>query len=170
MQQNPRLEAALSYAGRGWRVFPIHVALAGVCSCKQGPKCPPKSAGKHPRIKQWQVDATTDAKQVARWWQRWPGANVGIATGDASGLFVLDVDGDEGRQALAELVRLHGPLPMTAVGRTARGIHCYFNLVAGTDARNSSGGGLDVRANGGYVLAPPSLHPSGVTYAWAVAP
>jgi len=68
--------------------------------------------------------ASNDAAQVEQWWERWPDANIGIATGP-SGLVVLDVDGPEGQAGLKALVEKHGPLPRTLVAKTGRagGIH-----------------------------------------------
>jgi hypothetical protein len=86
---NPQLAAALDYATRGWPVVPLHTLdEAGRCSC-QKPKC---SVGKHPRTENGHHDATTDKGIIEAWWQKWPDANVGLRTGEASGTVVLDVD------------------------------------------------------------------------------
>lgn len=113
-------------------------------------------------------DASDDPDQVRRWWREWPDANIGIACGEASGLFVVDVDGPGGEASLAELLATHGPLPLTAEVRTGKGRHLYFRHFPG--ARNSAsklGPGIDTRGEGGYVVAPPSIHPSGAVYEWA---
>ena len=78
-----------NYAELGWNVFPVHSADKGRCSCGKA-SC--SSVGKHPRIGGWQKKATTNARTVRDWWARWPGSNIGIATGKGSGIFVLDVD------------------------------------------------------------------------------
>lgn len=97
-------------------------------------------------------------------------ANVGIATGAVSGLVVLDVDGEEGMRSLRHLIEAHGLIDRTATVRTARGFHCYYDLPIEDHAlKCSSGDGLDVRANGGYVVAPPSIHESGHIYSWVSA-
>jgi hypothetical protein len=168
------LKAALAYAQRGWLVVPLHNPKQGVCSCrKQGCSSP----GKHPRTEHGLKDGTKDARQIEQWFARWPDANVGILTGQASGLVVLDVDGEDGKASLQALTAAHAPLPKTLCVKTGRagsdgkrkGCHYYFRAPAGAPIRNSAGNlgkGLDVRGEGGYVVAPPSLHPSGLLYEW----
>ena len=142
--------AALALAARGWPVFPV--------------------AGKVPRTGRGCLDATTDATTVRRWFERiWPDAGVAVATG--RGLVVLDVDGDDGADSLHELERAYAPLPDTVRATTARGMHHYF--ATKRNVANSAGRlgeGLDVRGRGGYVVAPPSPHPSGGRYEWDIAP
>ena len=168
---NPLLEAALDYAGKGWRVFPLHNPTSEGCSC-QKPDC--TSSGKHPRISNGSTGASSDVAKIHRWWARWPDANIGVVTGPRSGIFVLDVDGAAGQASLRAL----GQLPATLrsdTGRTGelgerRGFHLYFTMPARLNLRNSTGllgQGLDIRAAGGYVVAPPSLHASGHRYEWA---
>lgn len=145
------LASALYYARRGWAVFPL----------RPRSKVPCTQHGVH--------DATTDADQIRVWWQqRWPNANIGLACGPASGVDVLDVDGEEGEQSLYELEVVYGVLPgLTLESRTARGRHLFF--VHDERARNSAsrlGRRLDTRSDGGYVVAPPSIHPSGEVYRW----
>jgi hypothetical protein len=146
------LAAALVYAGRGWPVFP----------CR----------GKRPHVKNGLHDAATDRLTVERWWTRiWPGANVAIRAGSESGLLVLDVDGEAGADALAALEREHAELGATVECLTGGGgRHLYFAHPGG-ELRNSAGRlapGLDVRGDGGYVIAPPSRHSSGGRYEWSV--
>jgi Bifunctional DNA primase/polymerase, N-terminal len=105
MTTHQRLRAAaLAYAARGFRVLPLHHPLqipsrsqsGGVgCSCGD-PGCGP--VGKHPRTRNGLHDATADPDRLARWWQRWPNANIGLVTGELAD--VLDVDGPTGRAAL----------------------------------------------------------------------
>lgn len=152
------LEFALCYAGRGWRVFPVHTTLGGFCSC--GKDCG-KDAGKHPRIRKWQEQATTDPAQVTKWWSRWPDANIGLATGH--GLVIVDIDGEENLATLRRLTGEHGPLPPTLTAKTGRGLHLYFS---GELASSKTVEKLLVRGEGGYVLAPGSYHASGVYYQW----
>ncbi len=88
--------------------------------------------------------------------ERW---NVGIVTGSVSGIFVLDVDGDDGSGSLRKLVLVeeHSPLPMTLTALTGRGRHLIFRYHAAIRNNQSKlGAGLDVRGDGGYVVAPPS--------------
>jgi hypothetical protein len=114
--------------------------------------------------------ASADEERIRRWWARWPGANVGLRTGAASGLVVVDVDPAHGGAAsLAGLVARHGAFfAGTRVVRTGGGgLHLYFahpGAAVPNDAGRRLGPGLDVRGDGGYVLAPPSLHRSGGRY------
>ena len=170
-----KTEAKLSKLGRsaliyavehGWRVFPLHTADAAGCSCGK-PDC--GGAGKHPRTPKGCLDATTDAEQVRAWWLKWPDANVGIATG--GGLVVIDVDDrDGGADSLVDLRRTLGEMPDTIEALTGGGgRHIYLATPAGVEVRNSASAlapGIDVRGEGGYVVAPPSVHPSGRPYQW----
>ncbi len=167
-------KAALAYAERGWLVVPLHNPKQGMCSCHKK-NC--SSPGKHPRTEHGLNDGSKDPKQIARWWDKWPDANLGILTGQESGLVVLDVDGVDGKTSLQALTAAHGGLPKTLCVKTGRrgtdgkrkGAHYYFRAPVGVPIRNSAGilgKGLDIRADGGYVVAPPSLHPSGLLYEW----
>jgi hypothetical protein len=159
-----KLGWALSYAKRAWHVFPLHSVRNGRCTC--GHDCG-KNAGKHPSVKGGFKAATADPSQIAAWWRKWPDANIGIATGKASGFFVLDIDGQQGLAALQRLVAENGPLPRTPVVKTARGWHLFFKMPeSGVGISCSAGDGLDVRGDGGYVVAPPSIHVSGHVYKW----
>lgn len=159
------LEAALEYAERGWLVLPLHSHSEAGCSCGRV-DC--SSPAKHPRTTRGLKDAACDPAVIRGWWKRWPDANVGIATGAESGIVVLDVDGEHGERAITALERKNGPLPDTYSVRTGGGgYHHYFQLPDGATVRNSASRiapGLDVRGNGGYVVAPPSLHASGGRY------
>ena len=175
-------DAALGYARLGWRVVPLYgVTLAGpcdgapACECRLSAAC--GSPGKHPRIREWQREASADPSTVARWWRRWPGSNVGLAMGGPSRLVALDVDGAAGLETLARLSAELGELPRTLSSRSGRadgGRHLFFALPLPHEldaVRNRAGGrltgpGLDIRAEGGQVVAAPSLHASGGRYAW----
>jgi len=170
---SPLLEAALQYAGRGWRVFPLHTPTSNGCSCRYS-KC--GSVGKHPRTAHGLNDASTDVETIRGWWEKWPDANIAIATGPESGVFALDVDGEDG-QASLKLLEAKDQLPKTLRVLTGRqgqsgertGFHLYFNCPAGTNLNNRAGllgKGLDIRAAGAYIVAPPSLHSSGLHYEW----
>ncbi len=109
-------------------------------------------------------DATTDPDQIRTWWERWPTANVGLVTGLC--FDVLDVDGPDGERALIEA--LPGPEAPPVDGPTVvtgKGWHVY---VAPTGLGNRAGvvPHVDWRGAGGYVIAPPSVHPSGARYRW----
>jgi hypothetical protein len=143
---------ALRYAARGWNVFPINA----------GEKTPATAHGL--------LDATTDPDTIRSWWKDMPDASVGIRCGSASGLVVLDVDpAHGGEDSLRDLEAKHGPLPATLEAATGGGgLHLFFRH-PGRPVRNSAGTlgkGLDLRGDGGYVVAPPSIHPSGKRYAW----
>jgi hypothetical protein len=160
--------------GGAWRILPLHTPGAdGRCSC--GRDCG-KDCGKHPRTPHGLLDATTDEATVRAWSERWPDANVAILTGAANDLWVLDADGAGGLEALAALERQHGQLPpLTPRVRTGGGgLHYYFKWPTdGTVIRNCTrlhGLPIDVRGEGGYVVAPPSRHRSGTAYAWELAP
>lgn len=153
------LAAALDYAARGWRVIPIPNGL------------------KHPNRPGWQDAATTDADLIAQWWGEHPDHGIGIATGAASGIWVLDVDvgvGKDGAETLADLEATYGPLPDTVEAITGTGgRHIYFAWPDDRDIRNDQAGrlgpGLDIRGTGGQVLAPPTIHPNGQPYEWELS-
>ena len=161
--------SALMYAAQyGWRVFPLHSIDNGACTCGDA-KCTGTKPGKHPRTPKGCLDATTDTGVIRGWWERWPDANVGIATG--GGLVVIDVDprhgGDDG---LVDLRARLGELPDTVECLTGSGgRHIYVSVGEGVTVRNSAGTlapGVDIRGEGGYVVAAPSVHTSGRSYAW----
>ena len=161
------MEAALGYNHHGIAVLPLHTVVEGVCSCGDE-DC--TSAGKHPHVARGLKDASTDPEVIRGWWRKWPDSNIGIRTGAESGLIVLDIDPDHGGDAsLAELERIHGPLPRTVQQATGGGGRHYVFLHPGSPVRNRAGfrPGLDVRGDGGYIVAPPSGHISGERYAWA---
>jgi bifunctional DNA primase/polymerase-like protein/primase-like protein len=146
------LRSALTYARKGLPVFP----------------CVPR--GKHPAVATGLKAATIEATTIRQWWQQIPDANISIATGEPAGIFVLDVDGIDAEAELRKLEAKHGALPATVEVITARGRHVYFKMPA-APIRNSAGKlapGLDIRATGGYVLVPPSIHPTGRRYEWSV--
>lgn len=161
------LDAALGYARRGWQVFPCHSPAKSGCSCG---KADCTSVGKHPQTKQGLKDATTDEARIRAWWMMQPNANVAIRTGADSGLVVLDVDPDKGgKDSLDALIAEYGALPETVACRTGGGgWHYYFQRPDEWLSNSASklGPGLDIRGDGGYVIAPPSRHASGGRYEW----
>jgi hypothetical protein len=152
----PDLGAAADYyAALGWPVFPA------------------RPHGKEPLAElapHGLHSATTDTDRVRDWWRREPEANVAIVTGAASGVWVLDVDPRHGGDRMLEAAELRdGALPHTATATTGGGgIHKFFTHPGGTlkSRANAFGRGLDAKADGGYVIAAPSVHPSGELYWW----
>lgn len=168
---NLTLREALAYAERGWAVLPCHgVTPRGGCTCGN-PTCP--SPAKHPLTTHGLQEATTDAGQIRQWWTRWPRANVALRTGAASGLVVLDIDLPHGFDSLRHFEQEDGPVGRSLVARTGSGgAHLYLahpgsGLVVPNRAGSVLGPGVDVRADGGYVIAPPSRHTLGGAYRWA---
>ena len=139
--------AALAYAARGWNVLPVRRT-------------------KVPYIDEWTVKAATDEETIRSWWQKWPEANVGILTGAESGIFVLDVDGEEGAASLSQLLaELEWEIPETLTVTTGRGTHFYFKYPGGTlGGKVGFRPGLDIRAHGNMVVGPPSIHRNGSVY------
>ena len=133
-------KAALDYARRGWLIFP----------------CIPND--KPPAFKGGFYSATTNPATIARWWNAKP-YNIGIRTGACSHLWVVDIDPGGWLDGL----------PLTLEAATGRGRHLYF--ATGLDLPNTAGRigpGIDTRGGGGYVIAPPSVHPSGAIYRWSI--
>ncbi len=154
------LASAVDYARAGWQVIPLHHPTAKGCSCVH--KC--SSPYKHPRTRNGLEDATTDEATIRRWWGRGPHSNIGIATGARSGLVVLDVDGAEGLDNWDELEQRHGSTPSSFLVTTPRGgVHLYLSH-PGRHVPNSASKlapNIDVRGDGGYVVAPPSRSADG---------
>lgn len=148
------VDAAISYAGKGLPVFP----------------CNPEN--KRPLTKRGFEDAATDPEQIRRWWAKWPNAMIGMPTGERSGFWALDVDDPvlfESQTAVN--------VPATRRCDTGKGYHLLFRFDPSSPVSNSQRHpktgwpftelpGAEARGNGGYVIVPPSLHPSGRHYAW----
>jgi KaiC/GvpD/RAD55 family RecA-like ATPase len=172
------LRLAESYFSLDWRLTLVYPARDGVCTCSAGAAC--GAPGKHPIGPGWQNRPISDPGAFGRLVDnesRRLGMtpNVGLLTGSASGVIVVDVD-DDGR--LAALEEEHGELPAAVVCRTGSGgRHFYFRAPTGVAVGNrariggagESGRGLDVRGDGGQVLLPPSIHANGRAYAWQAA-
>jgi hypothetical protein len=156
---NALLAGALEQARAGRPVFPCWWPAGDQCACGN-PACP--SPAKHPlagAVPHGFRDASADLGTIERWWRRWPLANVAMPTGRMSGLLVLDVDAHRGGDAtLAALERQHGALPPAPRVHTPQGgVHLYFRMPARSiPSRTDVAPGIDVRADGGYVLVPPS--------------
>lgn len=163
----PRLERLLAFLDRGWALLPLHYPIArDRCSCGKE-DC--SSAGKHPMTKHGLHDATLDRSKVIDWWRNRPKANVGVLTGASSGIVVLDIDPrHDAMRSLNELESRYGKLPKTLTVKTGGdGMHFYFRHpgVSVTNRVNVLPG-LDFRGDGGYIIAPPSVHKSLRPYSW----
>ncbi len=163
-ESNERLISALDYLERGWSVIPIHGIANGKCTCGET-KC--SRPGKHP-IVNWAKyqKVRADAEQIKRWWKKRPEAGIGIVTGDISGIAVLDIDGPEGTLSLQ---KAGIEIPETITVETGGGGFHYYSSTNGAAIANKVAvlKKVDIRGNGGFVVAPPSGHVSGGSYRWA---
>lgn len=146
-----RCDIALVYAARGWSVIPL------------------QPGGKKPLLDSWKIYQTHRADQfeIKGWWEVWPDANIGIVTGSISGLAVIDVDGEVGLRSASTL---NLPSTLTVIsGRLPLGSakHLYYQYPEKgirNDQNGKLGNQVDIRGEGGYVVAPCSLHESGNYY------
>ena len=159
-------EYALWYASLGMAVVPVHSVHNGRCSCRKASNC--STPGKHPRTRHGTADATMDPTKIKQW--KWETANIGIATGQASGVIVIDVDprngGNDSLQRLQEELGDLPPHPHVKSG--GGGWHLFFK--SPTVKLRQPASGVDVKADGGFVVAPPSVHVSGTRYTWQIPP
>jgi hypothetical protein len=158
------LDDALDYAARGWPVFPVaprgklplipraHRPDDGPCHGECG------------REGHGLYDASTDAGRIREWWRRWPLANIGLRTGVA--FDVVDIDGPEGLEAL-NAYRADRPITWGPEAITGGGGWHLLHLPSGAGNRAGLLPHVDYRGAGGYIVAPPSIHPSGKRYQWA---
>lgn len=172
---NPLLAAALDYATvHHLAVFPCYEIVGGDCACPKDHRSRDAygvcgSPGKHPRTAKGFQDATRDAVTIKRWWMRWPQAHIGVATGAMSGIVVVDIDPrNGGEEALHDLEDTHGKLPVTPHALTGGGgsHFIYLRPKAAHVASRPMARGVDIKADGGYVIAAPSGHLSGRQYTW----
>jgi hypothetical protein len=145
-----RLIEAIRLAELGFRIFPV------------------KHRGKVPLIKRYPQLATTDPEQIRKWFNKFPGCNYGVLSG--GGLLVLDVDPRNGGDESYENLRLkYGAFPNTwTVLCRDNGFHLYFSYPKEFDVRCKTGllPGIDIKATGGYVIGPGSIHKTGWRYQW----
>ena len=149
------LDAALKYAKSGLAVFPL------------------EAQGKKPITANGLKDATTDLDIVRDMWGKYPYANIGMACGAQSGgISAVDVDvddeiGKDGIESLRIWEKKHGEFPDTARTITGRGgNHILFRSKGDTKSRVACLDSIDIRADGGYIVLPPSVHPNGRQYEW----
>ena len=167
------LTAAKKYASKGWAVIPVHsVTASNACSCGvlfDLIDNKTHGMGKLPYTEHRHKDASKDESQIDAWWSQFPDPNVAIATGAVSGFVVLDIDKkNEGLKSLDYLERRYGKLPTTPkVHSGGGGLHFYFKH-PGIELRGRRGmlPGIDVQADGGAIVAPPSNHKLGTVYKW----
>jgi hypothetical protein len=170
--EGPMLDAARGYAARGWHVFPVHgIDPSGNCTCGaehngDGDK------GKHPVPRTGLKAATRDPDKIEAWWgseagQHW---NIGIRTGEVSGITVLDIDvgpGKRGAETWAGLIAGKGEPETISATTGSGGTHAFFAYNSSLNtSSNTLGPGVDCRNDNGYVVGPPSKHRSGGVYAW----
>jgi len=187
------LAEALAYAAQGLHVLPLHAPVfddAGVCvgcTCEghkrsanyqdwltgkgRGHKFDPaftcRTPGKHPRLSDWEAEASTDPATIRGWFAKWPTLNLGIAPGK-SDLLMLDADTYKRDYAGADLLTQADQRTATAISGSG-GQHLYYKMPAGATYGNATGDlptGIDIRGHGGMVVVYPSIGPSGRTYQW----
>lgn len=156
-------DTATSYAQHGWRVLPLHhLTFNGTCTCDHH-QCP--QPGQHLCYVRDIAEASSDLTMIARWWEQDPLMNIGLATGD--GLFVIELD----RRCVpsVDYFRQQYAVPETALVRTEYGNwQLYFTYNRALTLHTTSdqiGPGIHTYGAGDYVVAPPSLLPSG-PYSW----
>ncbi len=168
--QGAYLKAALEYLDKGWVPIPLcWPGEDGRCACGGGHTG--KLVGKAPLVSWKEYQSNRPKRRLIRsWWKQWPNANIGIVTGRISGLVVLDVDPRHGGEAaLTSLQEQYGQIPETLESQTGGGgLHIFFAHPGPriTSKIGTLGKGLDLKADGGYVVAPPSRHVSGRQYQW----
>ncbi|HEX8354173.1 MAG TPA: bifunctional DNA primase/polymerase [Pyrinomonadaceae bacterium] len=167
--ESEALPFALDMAEQGLAVFPVYGCTDGVCHCRKGSEC--RSAGKHPipaLTPRGVKNATTDTAKIRRWFAKEPHANLAWAMGGSLRLIGVDVDPRSGGDAsLCDLVEAHGDawLETFTVRTGSLGTHFIFRLPEGVEPHRAKlAPGIDLKAEGGYLVAPPSVHASGRRY------
>ncbi len=164
-------DAAVWYTDLGWSVLPVHgLNDSGSCTCGKT-NCP--SPAKHPSIADWPNKATCDVDTIQTWFLLQPHANIGIRTGGDTGLVVIDVDVKnqvDGMESLAKMKQKLGDLPQTVTANTpSGGLHYYYRVPGPVSLKTATRvlgyPGVDIRAQGGMVVAPPSRNATG-QYEW----
>ncbi|HOK03229.1 MAG TPA: phage/plasmid primase, P4 family [Spirochaetota bacterium] len=160
---------ALLYAQNNMKLIPLHGVIfddadhKARCTCK-GPEC--TKQGKHPRITNWQQQASNDQEKILSWFKKWPDMNFGVITGN--GIFVLDIDNrNNGFESLENLQSQYGALPETLTVNTGDGMHLYYRYnskIYKVPGKMEHFNGIDVRGDGCYVIGAGSMHKSGKIY------
>ena len=174
---SPKLQEALRLSQLGYHIFPLYGTTAGKCDCRRK-DCSTKEAGKHPQqVSSWIAQATTSEKIIQHWWTKSPNANIAVQTGPVSGILVVDCDCRDDGDGFAQLQELdpeHRTIDewKTVKARTGSGgYHIFFNPPDEPLTIGSKIGGLniDLRCDGGYIAAPPSVNGAGA-YSWLSDP
>ncbi|MCX6113222.1 MAG: bifunctional DNA primase/polymerase, partial [Proteobacteria bacterium] len=163
---NKLYKSSIYYLKRGWPIFPVHYLENGKCSCGNK-EC--SNIAKHPLTLHGLKDATTELDKINDWWIKYPEANIGIATGQVSGIVVIDIDTkSNGFASLEKLEAEHGKLPETITVTTGSGGRHYYFKYPNRTLKNAVNilPGIDFRGDGGYVVAPASIHANGNLYKW----
>jgi len=159
-------KGALYYTKRSWSIFPLHYVKHAKCSCNNA-AC--SNIAKHPLTPNGFKDATTQLDKITEWWTQHPKANIGIVTGQISGVVVIDIDiKNNGFDSLEKLEARYGKLPATITVTTGGGGKHYYFKHPNRILKNAVNimSGIDFRGDGGYIVAPPSTHASGNLYEW----
>jgi len=164
--------AALALTRMGFVVFPVHgIDTHGKCTCGKAACDRP---GKHPCIVGWNHRSAATAEEIQNWFRKWPDMNLGLLTGTASGIIALDVDKHrlDGESVLASLLGDARALPKTPYSRTGGGGFHHVFLAPEVVPKTVTDllPGVDLMAEGGFIIVPPSRHSSGRRYKWAVHP
>ena len=162
------MENVAAYAQIGFKMFPDHGIVDGNCTC--GKTC--DSPGKHPATKNGLKDASGDMEILKGYFEKNPEKNIGLATGEPSGVWVLDED-DDGT-AMRKEEKKNGSLPLTWTAKTGGGgKHRFFKFTDAVKNKKNSVkfvAGLDIRTTGGHVVLSPGTHKSGARYKWIISP
>jgi putative DNA primase/helicase len=157
---NQLAETALDYVRHGWSVIPLQPhgkrPQFPLLPIRAGPDGQPILRRPKRTWEPYQQRLPTEV-EVVRWWQMCPDANIGIVTGAISGIIVLDIDGSEVEH------------PTTPISLTGNGMHIFYRH-PGERVHGFVRPGMDLKGDGGYVVAPPSIHPSGRRYEWQIDP
>ncbi len=166
------VKAALEYAARGWRVVPLYGIKDSQCECAKRGDCP--SPGKHPRINNWEKEASADDEVILTWFEKWPHSNVGVHMGEASNLIDFECDSAEAEQTFMRLCK--GQPPVVPTYQSKRGKHRLFQWRSDLPNPNKvrfSIGQLDVLTGygnrGQQSVFPPSIRPD-AEYKWLIRP